>query len=85
MNSRIAIPKHVVCRVLREVSRDLQRAIVEKGDGSFISMQEIRGAIDEEVEEMHDAVHANDTAALREELTDIVIGGIWGLASMEMW
>lgn len=85
MNSRIAIPKDVIQRVLEGVHRDLQQAIRVKGDGSFISMEEIRGAIDEEVDEMHEAIHDGDVAALRAELTDVVIGGLWGLASLEAW
>lgn len=82
---RQQVDETVVGRVLVELTRELREDITKKGTGAFATMAETRGTIDEEVEEMHEAVHANDTAALREKLTDIAVAAIWGLASLEVW
>ena len=84
LQGRKPIPEIVIQKVMQSVHRSLQKAIAEKGDEAFASALEMRGAIDEEVEELHDAVHANDKAAMRSEAMDVVIAGIWGLASMEV-
>ena len=57
----------------------LENAMEEKGRGSYVSWHELRGILDEEVEEFHDAVRDEDKR--REELLDILVASIWGLAS----
>lgn len=71
--------------VMDRLTDALDKAIVRKGRGAFVSVGEIRGYLDEEVGESHDAMHANDNEAYKEELMDIVISAFWGLASMETW
>ena len=55
----------------------------EKGFGSAVSLHEIRGIVDEEIEEMHEAIRDNDREKTRKELIDIAVGCILGITSID--
>ena len=55
----------------------------KKGLGAFVSSHEILGVLTEEFDELKDAVRDNDTAQLKMELLDIMIGAFWGICSIE--
>ena len=56
----------------------------QKGYGVMTSSHEILGIIDEEVYEYRVEVHAKAATRLKiEELKDIAVAAIWGIASIE--
>jgi len=60
----------------------LFKRIKEKGRGSFISVNEIRGVIDEEYRELQDEMHLKNYEGIEHELKDVAIAAIFGLASL---
>jgi len=68
---------------LKRVVDWLDKRIKEKGYGSFSSIHEIRGVIDEEIIELKDAMHEKDYAAMEHELKDVIVAGIFGLACLK--
>ena len=61
----------------------LRRRLKEKGRGTFASKHEIMAIIDEEIDEVHDAVRMHGDAnheQLAKELKDVAVGAIFGLA-----
>lgn len=73
---------------------DLQQAVADvasktdfrakqKGMGVMASCHEILGIIEDEVQEYRDEVHAKaDAESKIEELKDIAVAAIWGIASI---
>ena len=70
-------------RVIQVVVRKLEFRIKEKGRGAFVSSHEIMGIVSEEYDEMKEAVQENDHNKLFDELADIAVGSIKGMASMQ--
>jgi hypothetical protein len=60
----------------------LGEIISKKGDLSFNSPHEIRGALDEEVAEHLDALRADNLDDQVDELFDIAVVSIWGIISI---
>lgn len=77
---RIPIPESTRDQVLAEVKAALERRVQQKGDGAFVSIHELRGALDEEHDELAEAMHSKDLALIEAELMDKVVAGIFGLA-----
>lgn len=68
---------------LEEVDEKLSRRMLQKGMGTYASIHEILGIVQEEVTEYQEEVHAkNDREAQVQELIDIAVGAIWGIASI---
>ena len=63
------------------LERKLARRLHEKGWGALVSTHEVWGVVDEENNELKDAVHDNDVDAVREELLDIAVAALFGHAS----
>ena len=70
-------------RVIQVVVRKLKFRMKEKGRGAFVSSHEIMGIVSEEYDEMKEAVQENDHDKLFDELADIAVGSIKGMASMQ--
>ena len=70
-------------RVIQVVVRKLEFRMKEKGRGAFVSSHEIMGIVSEEYDEMKEAVQENDHNKLFDELADIAVGSIKGMASMQ--
>ena len=60
----------------------LERVFQRRGRGTFTSQHEILGIITEEYHELIDAVHRNEPYDLQEELLDIAIAALFGVACM---
>jgi NTP pyrophosphatase (non-canonical NTP hydrolase) len=61
----------------------LRKRLNEKGYGSFASKHEIMAIIDEEIDEVHDAVRMHGDKKhqqLAKELLDVAVGAVFGLA-----
>lgn len=66
-----------------EVERKLWYRVQQKGKGVMASSHEILGIIDDEVQEYRDEVHAKSPAEKKiEELKDIAVAAIFGIASI---
>jgi len=55
----------------------------EKGDGTFASRHEIAGVIVEEYDEMLEALRSNNGTDFRNELIDIAVACVFGVACMD--
>jgi len=62
------------------VASELRRRMAEKGPGTFSSTHEILGVIDEEYNELREAVHRNEMIDIEKELADIAVACIFSLA-----
>lgn len=84
MNTRHQItPEHFEAAI-SGVSKKLTYRIEQKGSGSMSSSHEILGIIVDEVEEYRDEVHSKSTAEAKiEELKDIAVAAIFGIASIQ--
>ena len=52
-----------------------------KGQHSAISLHEVLGVLDEELDEFKKAIHDNDDKQAIDELYDIMIAAMWGINS----
>lgn len=66
-----------------DVSAKLEQRLKEKGYGASVSRHEILGILEEEVMEFLHEVHRGQPKGLQEELMDIAVAAIWGLASLQ--
>lgn len=83
MRRRTFISRETVYSVMTQVGDALQSRINEKGQGSFASSHEILGVLKDELEEFRDEVHAKSGDLRKvEELTDIAVAAIFGIASI---
>lgn len=74
-----------IANLLKELHAKLVDDVKLHGDGAFVSTHEMRGTIDEEVDEMHEEVHKGDFGKLRGELLDIAVSTLWAVASLDVW
>lgn len=68
---------------IKSVKDQLEIRLEEKGCHTFTSSHEVSGLMDEEFDEMKEAVHRNDNEHLRKELVDIAVAAIWGIVSID--
>ena len=68
-----------VCRVRKEIARRLN----EKGPGSFASRHEILGIMTEEFSKLTHAVECESLDRVGQELIDLAVGGLLGLACIK--
>ncbi len=60
----------------------LDEQLRKKGRGTFVSIHEISGVLDEEVREFKDEIHTNKYDDIVKELEDIAVTCLWGIASI---
>ena len=80
---RVQISRQHVLDAVTETRRALDDRLDEKGYGSFASRHEIQGILAEEMKEILDEIHSQEDADhghLAEELKDLAVGAIFGLA-----
>src|ERR1035437_25210 len=75
--------KNVNDIIINYADKEWKVQLEHKGNGIFVSSHEILGCLMEEVREFEDAVRSNDLNKLKEELTDILVVALHGLASIE--
>lgn len=68
---------------IKDIRDALEMRLEEKGYRAYASSHEISGIIDEENDEMKEAVHNNNVLQLRKELIDLAVGAIWGIVSID--
>jgi len=77
---RAQITNSEISFAVEEVQSWLWMRIKEKGRGSFISIHEARGAIDEEFFELREAFGSKEKVAIIHELKDVIVSSIVALA-----
>ena len=80
---RPEIPERIWNNVCGAVINELDVQRKKKGDHSLLSTHEIFGVVQEEVLELAQAVQANDLQSIRNELLDIAVSAILGIASID--
>lgn len=81
---RIPITTVAVDAVINEFKEKFRDAIQKHGNGACFSLHEIRGMIDEEMDEIKKAAHQNDIAGIRSECLDLMVACLWGIASIDV-
>ena len=82
---KIRRPDVPASEVERAISRMTERLVdrVEKhGPGAYAGPHETLGILDEEFDELRDAVRSNVDEDVAKELLDIAVGCIFGIASL---
>ena len=83
MNKRTTLEKKDITKAIMLVKVKIGIRLKEKGRGSYIGNHETYGILAEEFnKELLDALCADDDQGFHGELLDIVVGGIFGMASM---
>jgi len=80
---RRQISTEVLAKTILLVDEVLKARMKQKGEHAFVSIHEILGIVDEEHDELKDAVRENNPGKVQAELIDIAVGAIWGIASIE--
>lgn len=67
-----------------ELKEKLKFRVAQKGYSSYSSVHEILGLLTDELQEYRDEVHGNKLGREEQvqELLDIAVGAIWGIASI---
>jgi NTP pyrophosphatase (non-canonical NTP hydrolase) len=81
-NPRIPVEETVIEKTKEIVSNALLKRLKQHGYDSFSSIHEILGIMDEEHYELLMAVHKNDDLQVKEELVDIAVGALFGIATL---
>jgi len=76
-----AEPKNVV-DVLSLIKSGLMSRRANKGDHIFLSTHECMGVIQEEWDELKEAIHLNDKHKIQSELIDLIVAALWSLVSL---
>lgn len=82
-NNRFPIAINNVERGVGEFEAAWLERLNKKGYGIFISTHEILGVVNEEHHELVEAIKNNDLENIREELMDIAVACIHGIASID--
>lgn len=67
---------------ITEVLNSFNKKLEKSGKGALISPVEILGKLTEEYLEVEDEVHDERLNDLKNELIDVVVTGLWGIASI---
>ena len=77
------ISKEEVARKCEELKEEIYKEMKNKGPYSFNSPHEVLGTIAEEYHELIKAITSDNFFSIREELVDIAVLAIFGVASMD--
>ena len=79
---RLQVEKQFRDIALSLVAQKMKVRLEHCGEGTFASQHEILGIITEEYHELVQAVQNNDKDELIEELLDVAVGAVFGIASI---
>jgi len=83
-NKRQQLRNHDFYKASEGVKHKLQYRRGQKGNGTYASIHEALGILQEEMTEFENEVHAKTSRKNQvEELKDIAVGAIWAIASIE--
>lgn len=82
-NERQQLTSHDLDHAVSVVHEKLRYRADQKGFGTYASIHEALGILNEEMKEFTDEVHAKQSKHNQvEELKDIAVGAIWAIASI---
>lgn len=82
MDQRIEVQDAEIAAAFAMLGDELKRRLLQKGKKSFIGPHEILGVVEEEVDELREAVRSDDPREVTAELLDLGVGAIFGVASL---
>jgi hypothetical protein len=82
MDTRVPVHRDKLEDVIEDITANLGRRIMQKGNLCHIGLHEMRGTVDEEWDEFKETVHNNDLGKAYRELSDIAVACWWGMASI---
>lgn len=82
-NEREGLHPLIIGEAITQLERKLSFRLKEKGSGTFKSRHEILGIVTEEHFELIDAVKSGTLEEVKQELLDIAVGALFGIASIE--
>ena len=80
---RPPVEEYDIDKTIDEIKNRLYVRLGQKGDGILASSHEVLSVISEEFDEYKWSVHDNDATAQHEELMDIAVAAVMGMASMK--
>jgi hypothetical protein len=81
---RPSITTEQFLQVIEKVKKQVLHYAEVKGPQAVVSSHEISGLIKEETDEFFVEVQENNIDGIEEELLDVAVTAVWGLASMEV-
>lgn len=78
---RADVPKEMRDMAIALVAQRMEQKMKQYGERTFISSHEIYGIMAEEMAEYLDAVRNGNQHAIKDELIDIAVAAVFGLAS----
>lgn len=82
---RVTVPLQLRAEVTDFLASELEREVTRKGDGAFYTYHEALGVIEEERDELLEAIRSNNLHQIRQELRDLIVAALWGLVSIRAW
>lgn len=82
MKSRVDVSSETVDRAVALMRTKLLMRLDQKGWDSFIGPHEILGILEEERMELTEAVRSDDWTEVVDELLDLAVGAVFGIASI---
>lgn len=83
MKQSVEITEDLISEALTMLGISLRRRLLEKGRDSFVNAHEILGATEVEMVELREAVHIKEPQRVSEELLDVAVGCVFGVASLK--
>lgn len=83
MKQSVVVNDEEISEALTLLGIALKRRLVEKGHDSFVNAHEILGATEVEMVELKEAVHIKEPQRVIEELLDVAVGCVFGVASLK--
>lgn len=84
MVNRPSIGTEKLTATLENLRRELLRRVDQHGSGAYVSSHEISGTLHEETGEFYAAIHSNDRQQQINELFDIAVVCVFGIASISV-
>lgn len=82
MKQSVEVTEAHISEALTMLGMNLRRRLLEKGRDSFVNAREILGTTQLEVRELEQAVQIKEPQRIIEELLDVAVGCVFGVASM---
>lgn len=79
---REELTSNEILKAMGEAQDWLWERLKEKGKGSFSSTHEILGVLDEEFDELREAIHISKQDEIAHELKDIFVVAVFGIACL---
>lgn len=83
MKQSVEVTEEQISNALTMLGINLRRRLLEKGRDSFINGKEILGDLRLEMNDLEQAVHIKEPQRIIEELLDVAVGSVFGVASIK--